>query len=79
MLLADRLLRPCRCQGEGGEMSYSIDRIPGELRIDPDAGGRERQHKRERPQQKAGARDSVSISEEARTRSVSVRDGEEAE
>jgi hypothetical protein len=59
-------------------MNYSVDRIPGELRIDPDAGGRERQRKRERPQQKAGARDSVSISEEARMRSVSERDAEEA-
>ena len=60
-------------------MSYSVDRIPGELRIDPDAGGQGHQRKRERPQQKAGARDSVSISEEARTRSVSEQDAEEAE
>ena len=60
-------------------MSYSVERIPGEVRIDPDAGGQERQRKREKPAQKAGGKDSVSISEEARTRSVSERDAEEAE
>jgi hypothetical protein len=58
-------------------MSYIVGRIPGEMRIDPDAGGQERQRKRERPAHKTGARDSVSISEEARTRSVSERDGQE--
>ena len=58
-------------------MSYIVGRIPGEMRIDPDAGGQERQRKRERPAQKTGARDSVSISEEARTRSVSERDAQE--
>jgi len=60
-------------------MSYIVDRIPGEVRIDPDAGGQERQRKRERPARKAGGKDSVSISEEARTRSVSQQDVEEAE
>jgi hypothetical protein len=60
-------------------MSYSVDRIPGEVRIDPDAGGQERRHKREKPAHKAGGRDSVSISDEARTRSVSEQDAEEAE
>ena len=58
-------------------MSYIVGRIPGELRIDPDAGGQERQRKREKPGHKAGGKDSVSISEEARTRSVSERDPEE--
>ena len=60
-------------------MSYIVGRIPGEVRIDPDAGGQERQRKREKPAHKAGGRDSVSISDEARTRSVSQRDAEEAE
>lgn len=59
-------------------MSYSIDRIPSQLRIDPDAGGQERQHKREKPPQKQGGKDSVSISEEARTRLVAER-ADEAE
>jgi len=60
-------------------MSYSVDRIPGEVRIDPDAGGQERQRKREKPAHKAAGKDSVSISEEAKTRSLSERDAEEAE
>jgi hypothetical protein len=60
-------------------MSYSVGRIPGEVRIDPDAGGEGRQRKREKPARRAGGKDSVSISEEARTRSVSERDAEEAE
>ena len=60
-------------------MSYSIGRIPGELRIDPDAGGQERQRKREKQAPKGGGKDSVSISEEARTRSVPPQDAEEAE
>lgn len=60
-------------------MSYSVGRIPGDLRIDPDAGGQERQRKRERPAQKTAGKDSVSISDEARTRSVSERSNEEAE
>lgn len=60
-------------------MSYSIGRIPGQVRIDPDAGGQEHQRKREKPAQKAGGRDSVSISDEARNRYTSERDAEEAE
>ena len=63
----------------GGMMSYSVGRIPGGIRIDPDAGGQERQRKRERPAQQGGGRDSVSISEEARTRSISAADDQEAE
>jgi len=58
-------------------MSYSVDRIPGRLRIDPDAGGQERQRKREKPPQKQGGRDSVIISDEARNRSASQRDEDE--
>ena len=58
-------------------MSYIVGRIPGEVRIDPDAGGQGRQHKRERPEHKTGARDSVSISKEARNRSILERDAEE--
>ena len=55
-------------------MSYIVDRIPGSIRIDPDAGGQERQKKREKPAHKAGHTDSVSISEEAKRRSS--RDGD---
>jgi hypothetical protein len=51
-------------------VNYIIDRIPGNVRIDPDAGGQERQRKRERPHQKNDAADSVSISDEARRRSA---------
>jgi hypothetical protein len=51
-------------------MNYIIGRIPGNVRIDPDAGGQERQRKREKPAQKKDAGDSVSISDEARRRSV---------
>lgn len=47
-------------------MSYIVDRISGGLRIDPDAGGQERQRKRERPAQRSEPTDSVSISEEAK-------------
>lgn len=50
-------------------MSYIVDRIPGSIRIDPDAGGQERQRKRERQAHKAGQADSVSISDEAKRRS----------
>ncbi|GFO67286.1 hypothetical protein GMLC_08650 [Geomonas limicola] len=57
-------------------MSYSVDRIPGQLRIDPDAGGQERQRKREKPPEKKGGRDSVSISDEARQRSASEKDAD---
>ncbi|BCG48958.1 hypothetical protein GEOBRER4_n3854 [Citrifermentans bremense] len=50
-------------------MSYVVDRIPGSIRIDPDAGGQERQRKREKPSRKSEGMDSVSISEEAKRRS----------
>ena len=53
----------------GGGMVYIVDRIPGNVRIDPDAGGQERQRKREKPAHKNDAGDSVSISEEAKRRS----------
>jgi len=59
-------------------VNYIIDRIPGNVRIDPDAGGQERQRKRERPAQKNDPGDSVSISEEARRRS-GQRDGQDPE
>ncbi|HBG04960.1 MAG: hypothetical protein A2075_14900 [Geobacteraceae bacterium GWC2_58_44] len=51
-------------------MNYIVDRIPGNVRIDPDAGGQERQRKREKPAHKNDAGDSVSISDEARRRSA---------
>lgn len=51
-------------------MSYIVDRIPGSLRIDPDAGGQERQRKREKQAQKTETTDSVSISDEAKRRSL---------
>lgn len=57
-------------------MSYTVDRIPGSIRIDPDAWGQDRQRKREKPAQKSAHGDSVSISEEAKRRSSL---GEEAE
>lgn len=60
-------------------MSYIVDRIPGSIRIDPDAGGQERQRKREQPQQKAGQTDSVSISDEAKRRSSLDGDAESEE
>ena len=50
-------------------MNYIVDRIPGNVRIDPDAGGQDRQRKREKPAQRSDAGDSVSISEEAKRRS----------
>ena len=50
-------------------MGYTVDRIPGSIRIDPDAGGQERQRKREKPAHKPEQTDSVSISEEAKRRS----------
>lgn len=60
--------------GGGALMSYVVDRIPGSIRIDPDAGGQERQRKREKPVRKSDGMDSVSISEEAKRRS-SLADG----
>jgi len=59
-------------------MSYIVGRIPGNVRIDPDAGGRERQRKREKPAQKTDTGDSVSISDEAKRRS-SLDEGTEPE
>ncbi len=50
-------------------MGYTVDRIPGKVRIDPDAGGQERQRKREKPAPRAEQADSVSISDEAKRRS----------
>lgn len=50
-------------------MVYIVDRIPGSIRIDPDAGGQERQRKREKQAQKSETTDSVSISDEAKRRS----------
>ncbi|QWV93084.1 hypothetical protein KP004_18245 [Geomonas oryzisoli] len=47
-------------------MSYSVDRISGGLRIDPDAGGQEHQRRRGRQAQKSEPADSVSISDEAK-------------
>lgn len=61
-------------------MNYIVDRIPGNVRIDPDAGGRERRHKREKPARKGEGGDSVSISDEARRRSAQrSEEGEAAE
>ena len=51
-------------------MNYIVGRIPGNVRVDPDAGGQGRQRKREKPEQKADTGDSVSISDEARRRSA---------
>ena len=51
-------------------MNYIVGSFPGNVRIDPDAGGQERHRKREKPAQKADTGDSVSISDEARRRSV---------
>jgi len=59
-------------------MNYIVDRIPGNVRIDPDAGGRERQRKRGKPAQKTETSDSVSISDEAKRRS-SLDEGTESE
>jgi hypothetical protein len=61
-------------------MSFSVDRIPGTFRIDPDAAGQER-HKRGKNSQKRENGDSVSISEEARRRLTGERkdEAEEAE
>lgn len=50
-------------------MDYIVNKIPGSIRIDPDAGREERQRKREKPQQKSGSGDCVSISDEAKRRS----------
>ena len=50
-------------------MSYIVNRIPEQVRIDPDAGGKERRPKREMPGRKQDGGDSVTISGEARRRS----------
>lgn len=47
-------------------MSYIVDRISSNLRIDPDAGGQDHRRKREKPGHKADQADSVDISEEAK-------------
>ncbi|QXE93113.1 hypothetical protein KP001_17990 [Geomonas subterranea] len=47
-------------------MGYSVDRISGGLRIDPDAGGQEHQRRRGKPAHKPEPADSVSISDEAK-------------
>ncbi len=52
--------------GRIGSMSYIVDRISNNLRIDPDAGGQEQRRKREKPGHKADQADSVSISDEAK-------------
>jgi len=52
-------------------MSYIVGRIPGDVKVDPDAGGQGRQRKRERPKRKGSGEDNVSISDEAKRRSVS--------
>jgi hypothetical protein len=57
-------------------MSYSVGRIPESMAIDPDAGGQGQQRKRERPAQRTGGADSVSISDEARRRSAEEPPGE---
>lgn len=59
-------------------MEYVVDRIPGKVIIDPDAGGQGHQRKRERPAQQAEG-DSVSISDEARRRSTEAEGGEPGE
>ena len=58
-------------------MNYIVDKIPGRVRIDPDAGGQERQRKREKPAQKPDSADSVSISEEAKRRNARDTEPEE--
>lgn len=60
--------------GGGALMSYVVDRIPGDIRIEPDARGQERQRKREKAIRKSDGVDSVTISEEAKRRS-SLEDG----
>ena len=63
-----------------GRMEYSVGRIPGQLKIDPDAGGQGQQRKRQRPAGKdaVDAGDSVAISAEARRR-AHEDDGNEPE
>lgn len=51
-------------------MSYIVDRIPEQVRIDPDARGKERRPRREKPGGKQEGADSVTISDEARRRSA---------
>jgi hypothetical protein len=48
---------------------YIVGRIPGNIRIDPDAGAHQQQHREKQPR-KNGTGDSVVISEEARKRSA---------
>lgn len=56
-------------------MSYIIDRIPERMRIDADAGGKERRPGREKPGAKQESADTVTISEEARRRSAAEAGG----
>lgn len=56
-------------------MSYIVDRIPGESRIDPEAGGKERRPRRDKPGAKQDGADSVTISDEARRRSAGEAEG----
>lgn len=51
-------------------MDYIVGRIPGHVTIDPDAGGQEHRHKRNKPARKSEAADNVDISDEARRRSA---------
>ncbi len=51
-------------------MDYVVERIPGKVHIDPEGGKGERRLEKEKPARKGEGRDSVSISEEARRRSV---------
>ena len=58
-------------------MSYIVGRISGDVKIDPEAGGHGRQRKQKRSDHKAEGRDRVSISDEARQRSL--ESGEETD
>lgn len=49
---------------------YTVDRIPGSVTVDPEAGGEERRKKREPRSKKGATRDSITISDEARRRSA---------
>ena len=62
-------------------MEYSVDKIPGQLRIDPEVGAHgQRQGKQHKRARQAGAKpeveDRIDISEEARWRSSHEDDGE---
>ncbi|MCM0081077.1 hypothetical protein L4X63_05695 [Geomonas sp. Red32] len=60
---------------------YAVDRIPGSIFIDPEAGGEEHRRRRDHPAKKPAQADSVSISDEALRRcrqDDEERDGEPA-